>query len=153
MKDIQVDTDLEVLFPDDYINNISERLNLYTELNGLKTEEELQNFEAALMDRFGVLPTQAEDLLNSVRIKWIAAQIGIEKLVLKKGRMVGYFIADQQSKFYQSASFTKVLKYVQANTHACEMKEKETRNGLRLLLTFKNINSVEKALKALKPLQ
>ncbi|MBB4118294.1 transcription-repair coupling factor (superfamily II helicase) [Mesonia hippocampi] len=153
VKDIQVDTDLEVLFPDDYINNISERLNLYTELNALKTEEELQKFEAALVDRFGALPAQAEDLLNSVRIKWIAAQIGIEKLVLKKGRMVGYFIADQQSKFYQSASFTKVLKYVQANTHTCEMKEKETRNGLRLLLTFKNINSVEKALKALKPLQ
>ncbi len=152
VKDSQIDTDFELLFPDDYINNISERLNLYTQLNNIKTEEELQKFEAELMDRFGELPTQAEDLLNSVRIKWIAAKIGLEKMVMKQGKMIGYFIADQQSSFYQSKAFTRVLQYVQTHPHSCTMKEKKTRSGLRLLLTFEKVTSVDRALKVLQPL-
>jgi transcription-repair coupling factor (superfamily II helicase) len=152
VKDTQIDTDFELLFPDDYINNISERLNLYTELNNLKTEEELQKFEAELVDRFGELPTQAEDLLNSVRIKWIASKIGLEKIVMKQGKLIGYFIADQQSRFYQSKSFTRVLQYVQTHPQSCTMKEKKTRSGLRLLLTFEKVTSLDRALKVLQPL-
>ncbi len=152
VKDTQIDTSFELLFPDDYINNISERLKLYTHLNNLKTEEELQKFEAELTDRFGELPVQAVDLLNSVRIKWIAAKIGLEKIVMKQGKMIGYFIADQQSNFYQTPNFTKVLQYVQTHPHSCKMKEKQTRAGLRLLLTFEKITSVERALKVLEPL-
>lgn len=152
VKDTQIDTDFELLFPDDYINNISERLNLYTQLNNLKTEEELQKFEAELVDRFGDLPTEAEDLLNSVRIKWIASKIGLEKIVMKQGKLIGYFIADQQSRFYQSKAFTRVLQYVQTHPHSCTMKEKKTRSGLRLLLTFEKVTSVDRALKVLQPL-
>ncbi|MCY2685619.1 transcription-repair coupling factor [Salinimicrobium sp. TH3] len=152
VKDTQIDTDFELLFPDDYINNISERLNLYTQLNNLKTEEELQKFEAELIDRFGELPAEAEDLLNSVRIKWIASKIGLEKIVMKQGKLIGYFIADQQSLFYQSKAFTRVLQYVQTHPHSCTMKEKKTRSGLRLLLTFEKVTSVDKALKVLQPL-
>ncbi|MGB8704745.1 MAG: transcription-repair coupling factor, partial [Gillisia sp.] len=152
VKETQIDTDFELLFPDDYINNITERLNLYTELNKVKTEEELQKYEAALVDRFGELPTQAEDLLNSVRIKWIASKIGLERVVMKNGKLVGYFIADQQSRFYQTNIFTRVLQYVQSHTQNCKMKEKQTRTGLRLLLTFEKITSVDKALKVLEPL-
>ncbi|QED38691.1 transcription-repair coupling factor [Antarcticibacterium arcticum] len=152
VKDTQIDADFELLFPDDYINNISERLNLYTELNGVKTEEELQKFEAKLVDRFGELPTQAADLLNSVRIKWIASHIGLEKVVMKQGKLIGYFIADQQSGFYQTSAFTRVLQYVQTHSNSCTMKEKKTRAGLRLLLTFEKITSVERALKVLEPL-
>lgn len=152
VKDTQIDTDFELLFPDDYINNITERLNLYTKLNELKTEEELQKFEADLVDRFGELPTQAVDLLNSVRIKWIAAKIGLERVIMKKNKMVGYFISDQKSRFYQTNNFTKVLQYVQTHRQNCTMKEKETRGGLKLLLTFDRITSVEKALKVLQPL-
>lgn len=152
VKDTQIDTDFELLFPDDYINNISERLNLYTQLNNLKTEEELQKFEAELVDRFGELPTQAEDLLNSVRIKWIASKIGVEKIIMKQGRLIGYFIADQQSRFYQSKAFTRVLQYVQTHPQSCTMKEKKTRGGLRLLLTFEKVTSVDRALKVLQPL-
>ncbi|APU67965.1 transcription-repair coupling factor [Christiangramia flava] len=152
VKDTQIDSDFELLFPDDYINNISERLNLYTKLNELKTENELQQFEAELVDRFGELPTQATDLLNSVRIKWIAAHLGLEKIIMKKGKFVGYFIADQNSRFYQTKNFTKILQYVQTHSHTCKMKEKQTRNGLRLLLTFEKITSVERALKVLQPL-
>jgi transcription-repair coupling factor (superfamily II helicase) len=152
VKDTQIDTDFEILFPDDYINNITERLNLYTQLNKITSEEELQKFEAELIDRFGELPTQAVDLLNSVRIKWIAASIGLEKVILKQGKLIGYFIADQESRFYQTQAFTKVLQYVQSHSHKCTMKEKKTRKGLRLLLTFEKITSIDSALKVLEPL-
>ena len=152
VKETQIDTDFEILFPDDYINNIAERLNLYTKLNELKTEEELEKYEAELVDRFGELPIPAVDLLNSVRIKWIASKIGLERIIMKQNKLIGYFIADQQSSFYQTNTFTKVLQYVQTHPNACKMKEKKTRNGLRLLLTFERINSIEKALKALQPL-
>ncbi len=151
VKEIQLDTDFELLFPDDYINNITERLNLYTQLNDVENEEGLQKFEAQLIDRFGELPEQAVDLMNSVRIKWIATHIGLEKVIMKKGKFIGYFIADQQSSFYQSPTFTKVLQYAQTHPQLVKLKEKETRNGLRLLLTFDRITSVDKALKVLEP--
>lgn len=151
VKEMTIDTDFELLFPDDYVNNITERLNLYTKLNELKTEAELQKFEKELLDRFGEMPKEAEDLLNSVRIKWIAISMGLERLVMKQKKMVGYFVADQQSAFYQSAAFTKVLQYVQTHPQKVTMKEKQTRNGLRLLLTFEGISSVDKALRALEP--
>ena len=153
VKETQIDADFELLFPDDYINNITERLNLYTELNQVKDEEGLNRFEAQLTDRFGDLPTQAEDLLASVRLKWIANGMGLEKLVLKKGKMVGYFIADQQSEYFQSATFTKILQFVQAHAKSCALKEKQTRNGLRLLLVFEGINTLDKALKAMRPFE
>ncbi len=152
VKDITIDTDFELLFPDDYVNNIAERLNLYTELNNIKTEEELENFESRLLDRFGELPIQVVDLLNSVRIKWIATKLGFEKIIMKQNKLVGYFIKDQQSSFYQSNGFTKVLQYIQTHPTKCKMKEKQTRQGLRLLLTFENIKSVNDALKALQPI-
>lgn len=152
LKDTQIDTDFELLFPDNYINNITERLNLYTELNGIKDEEGLQAYEKRLVDRFGELPEQATDLLNSVRIKWIATSMGIEKMIMKQNKLIGYFISDQQSDFYQSATFSKVLRFVQQNTSVCKMKEKQTRNGLRLLLTFEKIDSIEKALQVIQPI-
>ncbi|MCB0376735.1 MAG: transcription-repair coupling factor, partial [Sinomicrobium sp.] len=151
VKETQLDADFELLFPDDYINNISERLNLYTELSTLETEEALYRFETNIKDRFGPLPVQALDLLNSVRIKWVAAAMGLEKIVLKKGKMTGYFIADQQSDYYQSSRFKELLNTVQANPGLCKIKEKETRKGLRLLLIFDHIATVEKALEALSP--
>lgn len=153
VKDTVIDTDFSLLFPDDYINNISERLNLYTELNNLKTEEELAAFEARLIDRFGELPPQAEDLLNSVRIKWIAVQNGMEKVLMKNGKLTGFFIADQTSKFYQSPAFSRVLQFVQQYAHKVTLKEKKTRTGLRLLLSIPGVKNVDKAYEVLKPLE
>ncbi len=150
VKDITIDTDFELLFPDDFVNNISERLNLYTQLNTLKTDEELQNFESEIRDRFGELPTQVVDLLDSVRIKWMATQLGLEKVIMKKGKITGYFISNQQSGFYQSTRFTKILQFIQSHPKACTMKEKQTRNGLRLLLTFENIITIKQALTAMQ---
>lgn len=152
VKDITIDSDFELLFPDDYVNNITERLNLYTKLNEIKTEDELQKFETDLIDRFGEMPKQVVDLLNSVRIKWIATKIGLEKVVMKQGKLIGYFINDQQSGFYQSHGFTKVLNFIQANPHAAKMKEKQTRTGLRLLLTFEQVKTVKQALAKLQPM-
>jgi len=152
VKDTQIDSDFELLFPDDYINNVTERLTLYTELNQITEEAKLQKFENQLIDRFGELPAPAEDLINSVRIKWIATSIGIEKLIMKQGKLIGYFIADQQSEFYQTSTFTKVLKFVQSHPQLCKMKEKKTRNGLRLLLVFEEIRSVDRAFLAMQQL-
>lgn len=152
VRDTQLDSDFELLFPDDYINNTTERLNLYTELNTIKTEKELTKFEAQIIDRFGAYPTQVEDLLNSVRIKWIATSIGLEKIVLKKGKLMGYFISDQQSAFFQSPEFTRVISFAQQHKETCRLKEKQTRNGLRLLLIFDHIKSVNKALEVLQPM-
>lgn len=152
VKDITIDTDFELLFPDDYVNNIAERLNLYTQLNEIKTEEELQKFESDIIDRFGEMPKPVVDLLNSVRIKWVATKIGLEKVVMKKGKLIGYFINDQQSGFYKSAGFNKVIQYVQAHPSAGKMKEKQTRTGLRLLLTFDHIKTVQQALSVLRPI-
>src|SRR5690606_28393066 len=126
---------------------------LYTELNQVKDEAGIQKLEAELIDRFGELPSQAKDLLNSVRIKWIGNGLGLEKVVLKQGKMTGYFIADQQSPFYQSAKFMNVLQLVQAHPLLCKIKEKDTRNGLRLLLVFEGITSVDKAVRALGPFE
>ena len=150
VKEVQIDTDFEILFPDDYVNSITERLNLYNELGSLTQEAELIQFETKLIDRFGELPIQVVDLFDSVRIKWLAKKLGLEKIILKKKRMIGYFVSDQQSAFYQTEDFTNMLKYVQHNSKSCVMKEKETKNGLRLLITFIHIDSISKALSILK---
>ncbi|RYJ43791.1 Transcription-repair coupling factor [Flavobacterium beibuense] len=145
VKDIQIDTDFELLFPDEYVNNITERLNLYNELSTIKNDEELNVFEQKLIDRFGALPKEAQALLISMRIKWLATKMGVEKLVLKQGKMLGYFVSDQQSAYYQSGAFHKVLQFVQKHPSLIRMKEKQTKNGLRLLITFENVKSVKKA--------
>lgn len=153
VRDIIIESDFEILFPDAYINTVSERLNLYNELATLKNENELAQFEQKLIDRFGKLPAQAQNLLDSVRIKWIAANAGIEKLILKQGKMIGYFIADQQSDFYQSSRFRKVLQFIQIYPNLAKLKEKETKNGLRLMLTFEHVKSVSKALELMNKLE
>ncbi len=150
VKDVQIDTDFEILFPDDYINSITERLSLYKDLSELSSEEELQQFEKNLVDRFGELPAQAQDLLDSVRIKKLAKDLGLEKIILKQKRMIGYFVSDQQSDYYQTEAFTKMLRFVQQNPKRCVMKEKQTKKGLRLLITFIKIDTVGKALEVLQ---
>ncbi len=150
VKDMQLDTDFELLFPDEYINSITERLSLYNELSLIKDEATLLTYQNKLIDRFGPLPKQAVALIASVKIKWIATKIGIEKLVMKQGKMICYFISDQQSNYYTSASFHKVLQFVQKQPQLCKMKEKQTPNGLKLLLTFENVKSIKKALELME---
>jgi transcription-repair coupling factor (superfamily II helicase) len=150
VKDLQLDTDFELLFPDEYINTVSERLILYNELADIKDEASLLAYENKLIDRFGPLPKQAISLLSSMKIKWIATRLGIEKLVMKQGKRIGYFVSDQQSDYYQSGRFHQVLQFVQKHSTLCKMKEKQTPNGLRLLLTFDNVKSIRKALELME---
>jgi transcription-repair coupling factor (superfamily II helicase) len=152
VKDLQIDTDFELLFSDEYINNVTERLSLYNELASVKDEEELQLFQKKLIDRFGPMPPRAIALMNSIRIKWIATSVGIERLVMKQGKMIGYFVADQQSDYYKSKRFMAVMQFVQKHSSICKIKEKETKNGLRLLLTFENVKSTRKALELMEML-
>ena len=146
VNDVQIDTDLEILFPDDYINSVSERLTQYNQLSEIKETAALEQFQKQLEDRFGPLPVQAIDLMDSVRLKWKAQALGIERLLLKRNQLVGYFIADQKSKFYQSEAFNTVLQWVQNSEGKIQLKEKQTRNGLRLRLAIPEINSVQEAL-------
>ncbi len=150
VKDMQIDTDFELLFPDEYINNISERLNLYNELSQIKNEDELKVYENKLIDRFGPLPKPAVSLLSSIKMKWLATHLGIEKLVLKQGKMIGYFVSDQQSDYYTSNQFHKVLQFIQKQAQLCRMKEKQTPSGLRLLITFENVKSIRRALELIE---
>jgi transcription-repair coupling factor (superfamily II helicase) len=143
-KEVQIDTDFEILFPDNYINITSERMVLYNRLATIENEEALASFQSEIEDRFGKIPTQVVDLLNSVRIKWHAKQLGLERLILKKGKLIGYFIANQQSSFYESKTFTDLLSFVQ-RTKNCIVKEKQTKDGLRLLLTINSIDSINRA--------
>lgn len=151
VKDTVIDTDFSLLFPDTYVNNIAERLNLYTELNNTKNESDLATFESKLLDRFGPLPEEAQDLLNSVRIKWVATRIGLEKVVMKNGKLIGFFISDQQSPFYQSEAFTQVLQFVQTQAHRVQLKEKKGPKGLRLLLKSDEARSIDEVIGLLRP--
>ncbi len=153
VKDLQIDTDFELLFSDEYINNVTERLSLYNELGNVTNEEELVVFQNKLIDRFGPMPPRALALMNSIRIKWIATRVGIEKLVMKKGKMIGYFVADQQSDFYTSKRFHQMIQFVQKNSSICVMKEKQTPAGLRLLLTFDNVKNTRRALELMEMLE
>lgn len=147
VSDCVIDTDMEILIPDDYIHNITERLNLYRELDDSKNEEELINFEIHLRDRFGPVPEQVIELIRTIRLRWLAMEIGFEKLVLKKNRMSGYFIQNQKSPYYQSDTFANVLRFVQQNQRICKMKE----NNNKLSLSFENIKSIDDAIAVLRP--
>lgn len=146
VQDCILETDLELLIPDTYVNNVSERLSLYQTLDNCKDEVELNAFVNSLVDRFGELPKPVKELCESIRLRWLAKSIGFEKLVIKSKKMIGYFVANQESAYYQSPQFTKVLSYIQAHPTACKMNEKN--NKLRLI--YSDVKSVEIALNLLR---
>jgi len=146
VQECQIETDFEVMIPDDYITNISERLSFYKELDNIETEEGLKNFEKKLLDRFGPLPEATQKLMDIIRLRWKAKAIGFEKLVLKSGKMVGYFIERQDSPYFQSGAFEAVLQFIKERPNKCRMKENES----KLSLVFMNIESIEEALTTLE---
>jgi transcription-repair coupling factor (superfamily II helicase) len=152
VKEVQIDTDLEIYIPDDYINIVKERLALYQELSQLKTVKELQEFEAQLIDRFGVLPREAQELLESVRLKWVATELGMERLILKKGSCLCYFLSDQQSDFFQGQQFHNLLTQIQKNADRMVLKEKSTPKGPRLILSISEIKEVRSLTQLLEQL-
>ena len=143
VKEVQIDTDLELFFPHDYVNIVKERLSLYQELSQLKTSIELDDFENKLTDRFGPLPEPAIELLESMKLKWVATQLGMERLIIKRGSCICYFISDQQSDFFQTEAFTFLLTQVQKTPDRIKLKEKNTPNGLKLLLAIQSISEIQ----------
>jgi transcription-repair coupling factor (superfamily II helicase) len=149
VKDCQIETDLEILIPGDYISNSTERLIIYKELDSMETEEGLIACRQRIIDRFGPIPKQMDELFNTIRLRWLAKKAGFEKIVLKNERFIGYFISNQESPYYQSENFAAMLRFVQSHQSICRMKENET----RLSLTFKNVRSVKEAIRLLKGLE
>jgi len=145
VKECQIDTDLEVMFPSSYINNTAERLSLYKTLDSFENEDQLTTFILQLEDRFGKLPRQVSDLMEIIRMRWIAKKIGIERLILRSGLMKIYFVANQNSKFYESKEFLSILNYIQQNPKKCLMKEIKG----KLSLNFPDVSTLENALSIL----
>ena len=152
VREVQIDTDLEIFIPNDYVNIVKERLALYQELSSIKTNEELNAFEVNLKDRFGTLPLPAKELLESVRLKWVATQLGIERLILKKGSCLCYFLSDQNSDFFKSKYFSYLINQIQMTPDRMVLKEKITQSGPRLFLSIVKIKEVKSLIKLLTQL-
>jgi transcription-repair coupling factor (superfamily II helicase) len=148
-QDCVIETDLEILIPENYINNITERLRLYTELDNTKDENGLTGFITAITDRFGPYPEPVKGLISSVRLRWIAEFLGFEKIMMKNGSFKGYFAFTENKNYFNSDVFGKILQYVQAHPKRCQLKE----INQKLILTIGEINSVEDALESLKAMQ
>ena len=146
VKDCVIDTDLEILIPDFYIENITERLSLYKELDDVEEENKLLAFEENLKDRFGAVPKEVKELMNTIRLRWIAKELGFEKIILRNNKLIGHFVGNQNSEFYKSEIFNQLIQYVQHHPRECSMKE----NKSKLLLTFENVKNIDEANKVLK---
>lgn len=149
VKECLIETDLEIMLPDRYITNITERLSLYKELDSLESEDQLLKFQDKLIDRFGPIPQQTQELINTIRLRRSARKLGFEKITLKNDQMTATFITNKESPFYESTIFNKVLQFIQVYQQTVRMKEVNE----KLSLTFKNIDSVSKAIEAIVPLE
>ncbi|MCH6199130.1 transcription-repair coupling factor [Aquiflexum sp. LQ15W] len=149
VQDCVIETDLELLIPESYVSNISERLSLYAKLDNIKKEEELQTFIHSVRDRFGPVPSTVEDLFETVRLRWIAENLGFEKLVLKAEIMKCYFLPSEREKYFKSDIFGKILAYIQKHGKHCKIREAKN----RLILIISEVKSIEKAKKWLEELK
>ena len=142
-KEVNIDTDLELMLPDSYVQSIEERLSLYQKLAEIQNKEDLQKFENELTDRFGKLPSEAKNLLKSVELKWIAAEIGFDKIVVKNGVFLGYFPPNPQDKFYQSDKFRHIISYLSQNPKDATLKEKHSADSNQLMMRKENVQHVD----------
>jgi transcription-repair coupling factor (superfamily II helicase) len=138
-----------MLIPDEYVRNSAERMILYRDLNEIKTEEDIERFEAMLHDRFGKVPKQIYELFNGVRLKWTATRLGMEQLIIKKKLLRCYFISNQQSAFYQSEVFTRIMGYVQQHKQGVYLRETDK----YLVLNIEGIASMKAAAHKLSEIQ
>lgn len=147
VPDCTIETDLEILIPDTYVSNISERLQLYSTLDNIPDEVGLARFQNSLIDRFGSMPESVGQLIDSVRLRWLGEYLGFEKISLKNGKMRAFFISGNDA-YFKSDVFGKILAFVQGQSKRCRMKE----SGGKLVLTIESINSVATAIDTLEPL-
>jgi transcription-repair coupling factor (superfamily II helicase) len=139
--DCHIDTDLELLFPDHYVSNISERVELYRKLDAIRDEKDLASFREMLVDRFGDLPAPSEELLKVVQLRWLAQRTGVEKIVLKKNVLITYFVSNPESPFYRSERFKEVIRKIQSNPGIFRLREDQEKLSLR----SDRVDSVEAA--------
>lgn len=146
VSDCTIDTDLEILIPDSYVESIAERLSLYSRLDNCEKEEELQDFHKEMIDRFGSMPSQVEDLFTTVRCRWCAVDIGFEKMTLKQDTLRCYFINRPDSPYFESDLFKRVLGYLQTGTNKARLKQA----GKNFLLVVDVIQDMSSMLRFLK---
>jgi transcription-repair coupling factor (superfamily II helicase) len=144
-QDCVIETDIEMLIPESYVTSISERLNLYGRLDSIQNEEELDAFKNELTDRFGPIPQVVFTLMQTVRLRWKAEQLGLDKLVLKNSTMKAYFIEPQNEKFYNSETFGNILQFVKKHSRICKLKEL---NG-KPMLFIDDIKTIDQATQTL----
>jgi transcription-repair coupling factor (superfamily II helicase) len=138
VQDCVIETDLEILIPDTYIINTSERLQLYSRLDNIKDEEQLQKFTVEIKDRFGPIPPSVQELINSVRLRWYGERLGFEKLSLKGDKLRAYFITNNE-KYFNSDTFGHILTFVKGHSRQCKMRE----SAGKAMLVVENITSVD----------
>lgn len=142
VRECTIETDLEVLLPDDYVSNISERLLLYRELNDLVTEEELAAYRQRLTDRFGPVPPATEELIRTITLRRMAKDFGIEKIILKGERMSCHLVGNPQSPFYQSENFSRLIRFAQSHPRSVHLKE----TADKLILVCDHVTTIGAAL-------
>jgi len=132
VSDCTIDTDLEILIPDEYVESITERLSLYSRLDNCNTENDLVNFHNEMVDRFGSIPPQVEDLFTTVRCRKIAVDLGFEKMILKDNTLKCFFVANPDSPYFNSETFQKILNFIQTQTNKARLKQ-VGRNGILIV--------------------
>ena len=143
VRDVEIDTEVEMLIPDEYVSVIQERLNLYTELDAINTEEELEVFKSKMKDRFGPIPKQVHELFSGLRLRWLCKKIGFDRLSLKGGKLRAYFVSNAQSSYYETEIFQNVLAYVSKHGQRKSITLKQSRNFL--IFIKEDIRSLSKA--------
>ena len=146
VDDCAVESDLEMYFPDNYVPGSSERMLLYRELDNIERDEELEAYRQRLIDRFGPVPRQGEELMLVVPLRRVGRRLGCEKIILRQGKMQMQFVSNTQSAFYQSAAFGRVINYIGYHPRRCNLKEK---NGKRSMVVSQ-VASVKEAVEILK---
>jgi transcription-repair coupling factor (superfamily II helicase) len=139
VQDCTIDTDLEILIPDDYVESITERLSLYTRLDNCETEEELEQMRTELIDRFGHIPSEVNDLFITVRCRKLAVSLGFERLILKNNSLRCYFINKPDSPYFESETFQNILSFIQTETNKARLKQA----GKLFLLTVDGVDAME----------
>ena len=154
-QDAQLETDIPVCFPTEYIENISERITLYRELDSLHSEEQLLDFRKKLIDRFGVLPEPAEELLEVVRLRWLCCRLGVEKILLKGERMTMYLVQHKEA-YWQSEIFGKIVQYAVTRPERCSLHEERDKKGIptgRRYVTITNVKTIAGAIRLLSKIE
>ena len=154
-QDAQLETDIPVCFPTEYIENISERITLYRELDSLHSEEQLLDFRKKLIDRFGVLPEPAEELLEVVRLRWLCCRLGVEKILLKGERMTMYLVQHKEA-YWQSEIFGKIVQYAVMRPERCSLHEERDKKGIptgRRYVTITNVKTIAGAIRLLSKIE